>query len=344
MSSSVPSLSFHLASSILPSRSLSSFLSPPSLLSSHFLSPSLGSCSLFPSSFLSSPQSVIPSGLSHTDNQRCSLVAVVDGENIAYDKGFLAKRGSAGVDLRESGVLTFRGIWFSVGERRSPDHGCRKGESRAYPTGDPNSVLHADDGGVASRSIVANPRGGRRCVGVVFFYLELFVSEMLRIPRSFAAVRVQELFDRYSFCFRCQIGRHHVFILCVMGPGYLMGLIWEQQHCVLSLQFSSYIFSASLELEPETTPSLARQKLHLKKSWRMPVLFLSSLVFALGHVVVAYRTSCRAGRKLQFHRVDPEAYIKHLQTSAIRIVLSNSNASVEVKSFVFYNFELPRAL
>ncbi|KAG5228969.1 hydrolase family protein [Salix suchowensis] len=41
----------------------------------------------------------------------------------------------------------------------------------------------------------------------------------------------------------------------------------------------------------------------------MPVLFLSSVVFALGHTVVAYRTSCRARRKLMFHRVDPEAVL-----------------------------------
>ncbi|XP_027344805.1 uncharacterized protein LOC113857205 isoform X2 [Abrus precatorius] len=41
----------------------------------------------------------------------------------------------------------------------------------------------------------------------------------------------------------------------------------------------------------------------------MPVLFLSSVVFALGHTVVAYRTSCRARRKLLFHRADPEAVI-----------------------------------
>ncbi|BBG99028.1 alpha/beta-Hydrolases superfamily protein [Prunus dulcis] len=52
-----------------------------------------------------------------------------------------------------------------------------------------------------------------------------------------------------------------------------------------------------------------KQKLHLKKSWGMPVLFLSSVVFALGHTVVAYRTSCRARRKLMFHRVDPEAVL-----------------------------------
>ncbi|KAL0704237.1 hypothetical protein Bca4012_070662 [Brassica carinata] len=41
----------------------------------------------------------------------------------------------------------------------------------------------------------------------------------------------------------------------------------------------------------------------------MPVLFLSSVVFALGHTVVAYVTSCRARRKILYHRVDPEAVL-----------------------------------
>ncbi|CAN4088902.1 unnamed protein product [Withania somnifera] len=41
----------------------------------------------------------------------------------------------------------------------------------------------------------------------------------------------------------------------------------------------------------------------------MPVLFLSSIVFAVGHIVVAYRTSRRARRKLLFHRIDPEAVL-----------------------------------
>lgn len=49
--------------------------------------------------------------------------------------------------------------------------------------------------------------------------------------------------------------------------------------------------------------------LHLKHPWWMPVLFLLSMVLALGHIVVAYRTSCRARRKLLFHRVDTESVL-----------------------------------
>ncbi|XP_062155908.1 uncharacterized protein LOC133863816 [Alnus glutinosa] len=78
---------------------------------------------------------------------------------------------------------------------------------------------------------------------------------------------------------------------------------------ILLLSVKACVFTVNSQIEAEASSSLSRQKLHLKKSWGMPVLFLSSVVFALGHTVVAYRTSCRARRKLLFHRVDPEAVL-----------------------------------
>jgi hypothetical protein len=80
---------------------------------------------------------------------------------------------------------------------------------------------------------------------------------------------------------------------------------------ILVLSVKVCVFTVNSQIEAEASSSLSRQKLHLKKSWGMPVLFLSSVVFALGHTVVAYRTSCRARRKLLFHRVDPEAVSLH---------------------------------
>lgn len=76
---------------------------------------------------------------------------------------------------------------------------------------------------------------------------------------------------------------------------------------VLLLSIKACIFTVNSQLEVAVSSSLAKQKLHLKKSWGMPVLFLSSVAFALGHTVLAYRNSCRARRKLLFHRVDSEA-------------------------------------
>ncbi|CAA7048930.1 unnamed protein product [Microthlaspi erraticum] len=74
---------------------------------------------------------------------------------------------------------------------------------------------------------------------------------------------------------------------------------------VILLSVKACVFTANSQLNEEAS----RKRIHLKKSWGMPVLFLSSVVFALGHMVVAYRTSCRARRKLLYHRVDPEAVL-----------------------------------
>ncbi|PIM98748.1 Lipid-phosphate phosphatase [Handroanthus impetiginosus] len=78
---------------------------------------------------------------------------------------------------------------------------------------------------------------------------------------------------------------------------------------ILLLSIKACVFTVNSQFEAEASTSLSRKRLHLKKSWGMPVLFLSSVVFALGHIVVAYRTSCKARRKLLFHRVDPEAVL-----------------------------------
>ncbi|XP_044497471.1 uncharacterized protein LOC123219539 [Mangifera indica] len=92
------------------------------------------------------------------------------------------------------------------------------------------------------------------------------------------------------------------------GP-YLGTVILCSFVSILLLSGKACLFTVNSQLEAEASSSLSRQRLHLKKSWGMPVLFLSSVVFALGHTVVAYRTSCRARRKLLFHRVDPEAVL-----------------------------------
>ncbi|KAJ8560054.1 hypothetical protein K7X08_004112 [Anisodus acutangulus] len=102
-----------------------------------------------------------------------------------------------------------------------------------------------------------------------------------------------------------------VYSLCD-GPAHSQGpYLGTVTFCsiisVVLLSIKACVFSVNSYLEVEASSSISKQRLHLKKSWRMPLLFLSSVVFALGHTVIAYRTSCRARRKLLFHRVDPEA-------------------------------------
>ena len=99
---------------------------------------------------------------------------------------------------------------------------------------------------------------------------------------------------------------------------------------ILLLSIKACLFTVNSQIEAEASSSLSRQRLHLKKSWGMPVLFLSSVVFALGHTVVAYRTSCRARRKLLFHRVDPEA------VSLLKVFLFLFKFSLFILSFPLF--------
>lgn len=76
---------------------------------------------------------------------------------------------------------------------------------------------------------------------------------------------------------------------------------------IIMLSVKACVFSPLHEVEREDTSPLLRQTSYTNKAWCLPVMFIFSTVFALGHVMVAYRTSSRARRKLLLHRIDPEA-------------------------------------
>ncbi|XP_076917698.1 uncharacterized protein LOC143577857 [Bidens hawaiensis] len=102
-----------------------------------------------------------------------------------------------------------------------------------------------------------------------------------------------------------------VYMICegpVLSHGQYLGTVTLcSTFSILLLSVKVCIFTVNSQPEAESSSSPSRQRLHLKKSWGMPVLFLSSVVFALGHIVIAYRASCRARRKLMLHRIDPES-------------------------------------
>ncbi|KAL1298121.1 hypothetical protein HN51_042532 [Arachis hypogaea] len=182
----------------------------------------------------------------------------------------------------------------------------------------------------------------RRCVRTVFFVAALVASLLVSsLPVLVAMVDVVvpcTLISSFT-CIRCYSFREHlrlyafkssltdiplvsiirsIIIICVYSicdaPGlshgpYLGTVTLSSLLSIVLLSVKACIFSVNSQIEAEASVSLTRKRLHLKKSWGMPVLFLSSVVFALGHTVVAYRTSCRARRKLLFHRVDPEAVL-----------------------------------
>ncbi|CAK9176675.1 unnamed protein product [Ilex paraguariensis] len=193
---------------------------------------------------------------------------------------------------------------------------------------------------------MAAAKGGlekvRRCVRTIYFMVVMVVSLLVLsapvlvaigdvlVPcvliSNFTCVRCynfQEHLHRYSF--RSSLTDiplvsvvRSLIITCVYsmcdGPSlsngpYLGTVTLCSCISILLLSVKACVFTVNSQIEAEASSSLSRQKLHLKKSWGMPVLFLSSVVFALGHTVIAYRTSCKSRRKLLFHRIDPEAVL-----------------------------------
>ncbi|XP_024026122.1 uncharacterized protein LOC21388625 [Morus notabilis] len=182
----------------------------------------------------------------------------------------------------------------------------------------------------------------RRCVRTVFFMVTMLVSLLvssLPVLVAIGDVLVPCVLISSFTCVRCYGFKEHLnryafkssltdiplvsvirslIITCVYsmcdGPALSHGpYLGTVSICsfasILLLSVKACVFTVNSQIEAEASSSPSRRRLHLKKSWGMPVLFLSSLVFALGHTVVAYRTSCRARRKLLFHRVDPEAVL-----------------------------------
>ncbi|CAI9114046.1 OLC1v1014665C1 [Oldenlandia corymbosa var. corymbosa] len=182
----------------------------------------------------------------------------------------------------------------------------------------------------------------RRVVRTVYFMVVMVASLLMQsaaVLVVIADVVVPFILVQSFTCVRCYSFREHLqrygfksslvdiplvsiirslIIFCVYticdGPalshGPYLGIVTLcSVASVLLLSVKSFMFTVNSQLEAEASSYHTRHKLHLKKSWGMPVLFLSSVVFALGHTVIAYRTSCRARRKLLFHRVDTESVL-----------------------------------
>lgn len=181
-----------------------------------------------------------------------------------------------------------------------------------------------------------------RIVRTIFFMLTMVASLLILSAPLLVAIGdvlvTLVLLPNFT-CVRCYSFQHHLHrygfttslmdiplvslirslvITCVYslcdGPGlshgpYLGTTTFCSFTSILLLSVKACLFTATTDAEAQASTSPASQRLHLKKSWGMPVLFFSSVVFALGHIVIAYRTSCRARRKLFFHRVDPEAVL-----------------------------------
>ncbi|XP_031488302.1 uncharacterized protein LOC116256177 [Nymphaea colorata] len=180
---------------------------------------------------------------------------------------------------------------------------------------------------------------------------DVLVSSALLLV--FAGGNLRSQFERYGF-------RHSfvdvsiisvirsLIVLCVYSlcdaPGlshgpYVGTAVLCSLSSILILSVKACLFRPIQEGESEGMSSpeafVVQRKLHLKQSWGMPALFMSSMVFALGHVVVAYRTSCRARRKLPFHRIDQEAgfgFSGHLKVPRSPTPTTGKNSRIDVEA------------
>lgn len=126
-----------------------------------------------------------------------------------------------------------------------------------------------------------------------------------------------------------------IYIFCdvrAMSNGPYLGSVTLCSICsIVLLAIKTCVFSVNSHMEAEAWHTPLRRKLHIKNSWGMPVLFLSSVVFALGHMVIAYWTSYKARRKLLFYSVDPVVVFSSKSLlSALQKVPRSPTPSVKV--------------
>ncbi|XP_048637733.1 uncharacterized protein LOC125610076 [Brassica napus] len=78
---------------------------------------------------------------------------------------------------------------------------------------------------------------------------------------------------------------------------------------VMSLSFGGFLLLLVKAIVFTMKPHMEGKVYNLKISWAMPVLLLSSALFGLAHVVIAYRKTCGARKKLMYHKIDQEAVL-----------------------------------
>ncbi|XP_058085932.1 uncharacterized protein LOC131233296 [Magnolia sinica] len=75
---------------------------------------------------------------------------------------------------------------------------------------------------------------------------------------------------------------------------------------VVAVSLKAWVYVARINGQGATL-NLQHHDLTVQESWAIHAMFMCSLLLAVGHIVVAYRTSCRERRKLLIYRIDLEA-------------------------------------
>eukprot|EP00249_Psilotum_nudum_P018569 c26867_g1_i2 orf=988-2307(+) len=123
-----------------------------------------------------------------------------------------------------------------------------------------------------------------------------FRTSLLDIP-FLSLVRSLAIFCAYSVCGLPSY---------TYGPYFGMAAICGLLSTIL-LVVKAFLFTLSSDFNQH--PASVPASLHVRHGWGMPSLCLSSMALALGHIVVAYRTKCRASGKLHLSRLDRETVL-----------------------------------
>lgn len=108
-----------------------------------------------------------------------------------------------------------------------------------------------------------------------------------------------------------------VIIICVYclcdGPGLSRGpYLGVTTLCsLLSVAFVTFkacVFGTKMDGGKGTMMRLQQRHMIMEREWwAMETMFICSLILAVGHIAVAYRTNCRERKKLLVYRIDLEA-------------------------------------
>ncbi|KAL0796668.1 hypothetical protein Bca101_068045 [Brassica carinata] len=174
----------------------------------------------------------------------------------------------------------------------------------------------------------------RRCLRTIFFVAAMTASLLassLPVLITVADVVVPCLIVTGITCLTCHSAAEHlrqysfktsfidVPLISLLRSLAIICLSWLCEDAriaygayletVMSLSFGGFLLLLVKAFVFTMKPHMEGKVYNLKISWAIPVLLLSSAVFGLAHVVVAYRKTCGARKKLMYHKIDQEAVL-----------------------------------
>lgn len=135
----------------------------------------------------------------------------------------------------------------------------------------------------------------RSCFGLTHGWSSYsFRTSLLDIP-LLSLLRSLAIFCVYSICSVPSLTSYGPYLGTTGVCAVITGIVLIVKACI----FADY------DLRHAQTPGFL--PLPLGRAWAMLLLYLCSMFFAIGHIMVAYKVRCQARRKMHLYRLDQEA-------------------------------------